>query len=249
MRSVHRCSPILSVFGWVLFCGSVGLGGCGNPKDGAPGAEAEGGSAEGGDGATDGGEVGDGGDGASDGGDGASDGGDGTADGGDGGSEGTDGDSGSADWLDDEAALSALEVATAGLWYTSESDYPLDVVILADPGVELSADNATSTLAPAYSWREGTLSLEERAVDEVSLSSVFDRYTVEEEWWDDAMRADAERWRALRAVFEEQLGTPRAFRLGERASGGELFRDVDIFVFGRTRSGAWAGFRTVSIET
>lgn len=54
MRSVHRCSPILSVFGWVLFCGSVGLGGCGNPKDGAPGAEAEGGSAEGGDGATDG---------------------------------------------------------------------------------------------------------------------------------------------------------------------------------------------------
>jgi hypothetical protein len=240
MRIAHRCSPILSALGWVLFCGVVGLGGCGNPKDGAPGAEADGGSADGGDGATDGE------DGASDGGDGTADGG---SEGGDGADGGTDGDSGSADWLDDEAALSALEVATAGLWYTSESDYPLDVVILADPGVELSADNATSTLAPAYSWREGTLPLEERAVDEVSLSVVFDRYTVEEEWWDDAMRADAERWRALRAVFEEQLGTPRAFRLGERASGGELFRDVDIFVLGRTSSGAWAGFRTVSIET
>jgi hypothetical protein len=56
MRIAHRCSPILSALGWVLVCGVVGLGGCGNPKDGAPGAEAEGGSADGGDGVADGGD-------------------------------------------------------------------------------------------------------------------------------------------------------------------------------------------------
>jgi hypothetical protein len=211
----------------------------------ADGAAADASGGEGGDSQGDGAEGG-GGDGAADGADGATDGGegaDGAADG------GTDGGGDGASLLDDEGALSALEIATAGLWYTSESDYPLDVIILADPGVELSAENATTVLAPAYSYREGTLPLAERAADEVTLGAVLDRYTVEQDWWDDTMRADAARWRALRAVFDEHLGTPRAFRLGERGSSGDIFRDVDIFVIGRTSSGAWAGFRTVSIET
>jgi hypothetical protein len=241
---------------WIV-CLTLSLAACGADKgadtaggaadDG--GAAADGGSADGADG-SDGSTADGAGDGAADGGsdgaDGATDGGEGAGDGADG---GTDGGGDGAAPLDDEAALSALEIATAGLWYTSESDYPLDVILFADPGVELSAENATTVLAPAYSYREGTLPLAERAADEVTLGAVLDRYTVEQDWWDDTMRADAERWRALRAVFDDQLGTPRAFRLGERGGSGDLFRDVDIFVIGRTSTGAWAGFRTVSIET
>jgi hypothetical protein len=248
MRVAH--TPLLAP--WIV-CLTLSLAACGADKgaDSAGGAADDGGAAadgasadgaDGSDGATDDGAA----DGGADGADGATDGGegaDGAADG------GTDGGGDGAALLDDEAALSALEVATAGLWYTSESDYPLDVIIFADPGVELSAENATTVLAPAYSHREGTMPLAERAADEVTLGAVLDRYTVEQDWWDDTMRADAARWRALRDVFDLQLGTPRAFRLGERGSSGELFRDVDIFVIGRTSTGAWAGFRTVSIET
>ena len=209
-------------------------GACAAPKGGgAPLSDSGGGGGIGGDG-TDGGSA-DG----------------GNADGGsaDGGNADGGGGDGGGGLLDDEGALLALEAAAAGLWYTSESDHPLDVVLLPDPGVELSADTATTALAPAYSHREGTLPLEARAVDEVSLAVVFDRYTVEADWWDDTMRADAERWRALRAVFEEQLSGARAFRLGERSPSGDLLGDIDIFVLGQTSSGAWAGIRTVSIET
>jgi hypothetical protein len=212
-------------------------GACAAPKGGgAPLSDSGGGGGIGGDG-TDGG--------ASDGG--GTDG--GSADGGGTDGGGTEGGDGGGGLLDDAGALLALETATAGLWYTSESDYPLEVVLLPDPGVALSADTATTALAPVYSHREGTLPLEARAVDEVTLAAVFDRYTVEADGWDDAMRADAERWRALRAVFEEQLGGARAFRLGERSSTGDLLGDIDIFVLGQTSSGAWAGIRTVSIET
>lgn len=235
-------TPLLSP--WIL-CLTLSLAACSADKGDsaggagdAVGADGSGGS-DGSDGSTDG---------ATDGADGATDGADGGTDGGGDGSA-DDGADGGDTILDDEGAVSALEVAAAGLWYTSESDYPLDVIIFADPGVELTAANATTLLAPAYSYREGTLPLAEREADEVTLGEVLDRYTVEQDWWDDTMRADAERWRALRAVFDLQLGTPRAFRLGERASSGDIFRDVDIFVIGRTSSGAWAGFRTVSIET
>jgi hypothetical protein len=236
--SIVCTSPRQSAALTIVF--AIGMA-CGVPKDAPLGANAA---------AADGADVSD--EGTDEGVDGMADGAavDGAGETGSGDGGPADGGDGSADpVLDDEAALSALESAAAGLWYTSESDYPLDVVLLADPGVSLTVDNATTILAPAYSYRDGTLTLEERAVDEVSLGVIFDRYTVPQDWWDDTMRADAARWQALRAIFELQLDTPHAFRLGGRDSLGTMVGDIDIFVLGRTSTGAWAGVRTVSIET
>lgn len=150
--------------------------------------------------------------------------------------------------LDAEWSIPVLETASAGLWFTSESDYPLEIWSLPAPAAPLTTANAASALAGAYSFRVGTLPLDQRTAEEVDLAWFFDRYTVEQDWWDPQQRADAEAWRGLRDVFERQVLSPQVFRFG-RQVGNILSGDIDVFVIGRTRDGAIVGVRTVSIET
>lgn len=148
--------------------------------------------------------------------------------------------------IDAEMAVPVLEIASSGLWHTSESDYPLEIWIL--PPTEVTVENATVALADAYSARVGEPGIAERTAEEVDLDRFFDRYTEEWDYWEPSQVEAAVQWRALRAVFDTQLAEPRVIRLGVR-SGDVLSGAIDVFVFGITREGALAGFRTVSVET
>jgi hypothetical protein len=52
---------------------------------------------------------------------------------------------------------------------------------------------------------------------------------------------DAGRYQQLRNVLEAQLDGPKIFRVGEVR--------VAVYLIGKTRSGSWAGLRTISVET
>ncbi len=149
--------------------------------------------------------------------------------------------------LTGEQSLPALEIATAGLWFTSESDYPLDIWGLPN-AVTVTEANAMTVLEAAYLQREDQPTWDERVPEASSLAWFFDRYTVEQDWWEDSQREDAPKWQALRTVFETQLASPQVFRVGVR-SGDHLMGAIEVFVFGVTADGAMVGIRTVSDET
>jgi hypothetical protein len=147
-------------------------------------------------------------------------------------------------------AFAALGSACAGLWFTSESDYPLVAWQLAAPGAPSpTATNVRALLAPVSEARPESRAFADRAVEGSSLAWVFDPYTVEQDWWEDDRRAGRARWSAVRAVFEGPLGHTTAWRFGRRDSFGHLVGDIDVFVVGVAADGGWVGIRTVSIET
>ncbi len=162
------------------------------------------------------------------------------------------------DWVDAEPAttlhttdaVAALTADVSGLWYTSESDYPLLVWQIPSPSsTTLTIANVESVLASAYVARPDTLALADRAVEASTMSSMFDRYTVPQDWWEDTNRADAPKWQALRAVFDDQLESVTVWRFGRADRYSGLSGDIDVFVVGVTADGDLVGFSTVSIET
>jgi hypothetical protein len=153
-----------------------------------------------------------------------------------------------ADLLDADAALAALDAGSAGLWFMSESDYPLEVFTLPDPGVALTPENAKAWLGDAVPVRDDRATLDERSVEERELAWFFDRHTWLDEGADDEQRATAAAWQALRDVFEQELEGAQVFRFGV-ARGGDLVGDIDVLLVARTADGQLVGVRTVSIET
>jgi hypothetical protein len=154
-----------------------------------------------------------------------------------------------AAWLDTAAATAALAQASDGLWFTSESDYPLEVWSIPGAAGPLTVEQALVVLEAAYVPRPGRPGLSERTGEPSTLGWMFDRYTVQQDWWEDAQIEAMPRWQALRDLFESELGQPQVFRFGIPDSQGTLSGDIDIFVLGQTSDGALVGLKTVSIET
>jgi len=152
--------------------------------------------------------------------------------------------------LSTAAALAALRTDVDGLWFSSESDYPLVVWQIEGPATTtITAANVQALLAPVYEARPEALSLADRTVEASSLGWLFDRTTVPQDWWEDSNRADAAQWSRVRADFETGLQDVSVWRLGPPSSFGYLIGDIDVFVIGRTADRDLVGIRTVSIET
>lgn len=151
--------------------------------------------------------------------------------------------------LTTDAAVATLTADVAGLWFTSESDFPLVVWKIVDPSTtELTSSNVTTILASAYVYRSGTTALADRSVEASSLPWVFDRYTVPEGWWDESYYAAQPQWQTVRDVFEDQLDAVTVWRFGRRNSS-DLVGDIDVFVVGVSADGDLVGISTVSVET
>jgi hypothetical protein len=118
--------------------------------------------------------------------------------------------------------LDALRRASAGLLYPSESDAPFDVFRWDAPGD--AGGSATKAVAAHSGGGE--------PVEETSLDAFFTALDGSQ---------DAARFRELRRAVESSLTSPTVVRVGERK--------IDVYLIGRTRSGAWAGLHTTSVET
>lgn len=142
-----------------------------------------------------------------------------------------------------------LVAASQGLYHTSESDYPFTLVHLTAPAsTSLTTAGIKALLAPVYQDRPDEPTLAARDVEQTSLASFFDRYTVPQGWWEDEQKAQATQFGALRAVFETQLLDVHVFRLGTRR-GNAIEGAVDVFLLGRSEDGQIVGLWTISVET
>ncbi|MDX9724278.1 MAG: nuclease A inhibitor family protein [Myxococcota bacterium] len=151
---------------------------------------------------------------------------------------------------DSERVAALLEAAVEGLWWTSESDYPLQVVII--PGAALPAvdvDNLKEKLATIYEARPDSLGLEERVVEHLDLDTLLLPRIEEQEWWDDEEREAAAKLEALRQVLLQELSSATAFRVGPFDEWMGMSGDIDVFMLGASEDGALVGVWTVSIET
>ncbi|MES2642299.1 MAG: nuclease A inhibitor family protein [Myxococcota bacterium] len=147
-------------------------------------------------------------------------------------------------------AVAALTSASAGLWYSSESDYRLTVFTVVGEGDSaVTVANAKEKLGSAYVEHEGYETLAERAVEERTVADVFDRYTVPEDWWDEYNVEQAPQWQGLRAIFDEELSDVTVIRFGRAHSSGGLVGAIDVFVVGATADGDLVGVWTVAVET
>ncbi len=124
-----------------------------------------------------------------------------------------------------------LDEAAAGLMYQSESDEPFEAFEWLGDGEQISTDRLLElTCSPL-----GT------PIVETSFEDFFDGLTKEQSWFGEEERNTAEQFSKLKATIEDNLSRVRVFRLGEV--------QVAVYIVGITRSGNWAGLKTLSIET
>jgi hypothetical protein len=140
-----------------------------------------------------------------------------------------------------------LEALCAPLWFMSESDYPLVPFDIAD-AFPTSEATLRDDVRDFYEPREYEPGLDERSIETTDLAWFFDRTTEEQDWWGDEERANAEDWRACRAVFDG-MNDPKVFRLGEIDSTGTLSGAIDVYVVGGSASDDLVGVWTISVET
>jgi hypothetical protein len=115
--------------------------------------------------------------------------------------------------------LKSLEKTVAGLTYPSESDVPFDVL----------------------SWPAGGETARDAVVANAGRSRPVEEVPVEQFFSELEETDDAVRYRELRRALEAALSDLRVLRVGSVK--------VDVYLVGRTRSGAWAGLHTTSVET
>jgi histidine triad (HIT) family protein len=118
-------------------------------------------------------------------------------------------------------ALAALQKASKGLVYTSESEDKLEAFVWED-GSPLTPKHLLE-LAGAEA---GT------AVEESSLGDFFHAVPPE----------DKAGFDKLAAVIGEQLSGVKVYKIGDEA-------EKDAYVVGKTSDGNWAGLKTTVVET
>ncbi len=126
------------------------------------------------------------------------------------------------------ATRTALTAASAGLYYTSESDYPFDYVsYLAAPA---SPSRITTAQFLRVLGQPATTPVEIRTLDRVFAPLTNPEYN-----------PDAGRFSALKRTIQQRLTYVQVFAVGTI--------QVHLYIVGRDRCGSLVGLHTISIET
>jgi len=120
--------------------------------------------------------------------------------------------------------MSALERATEGMVFMSETDAPFQALRWKAAGAEPTAKRV---LALGH-HDAGT------KVQELSLDEFLGAYAEGDD-------EDAKRYQNLLEVLREHLTGVRVFKVGRV--------NLDVYVLGRTKEGDWAGVQTKAVET
>jgi hypothetical protein len=130
----------------------------------------------------------------------------------------------------DVEVFGALQEATEGLLYMSESDYPFGVIRW----------DGSEQLSPEYLRRTSGADASAK-VEESDLDEFFRVAAGEQEWKDEAQLAEARKYQRLRSLLEEHLMGIKVYRIGEI--------NIDVYVVGRSAEGNWLGISTHAVET
>jgi hypothetical protein len=132
------------------------------------------------------------------------------------------------------ATLKALQAASKGLLFPSESDRPVKAFTWTADQVKGAAS------APeAISAAKG---VDAAAIRSVALDDFFKPAATPQPWQDDAEKAVVRRFQELQKVLSETLQDPTAWRV----EGGTT---LDAYVVGKDPDGNWSGISTQLVET
>jgi hypothetical protein len=131
---------------------------------------------------------------------------------------------------DFETLSDALDAACEGLIYVSETDSPV-VPFVGDVAGEVTAEIVL----------QQTGKPPDTPVEELDVTTFFERLTRDRDWYGDAERLRAKKFLELQSLLEEYLNDARVFRLGRIR--------IDIYVVGLDATGRLAGVTTFAVET
>ncbi|MCE9562591.1 MAG: nuclease A inhibitor family protein [Planctomycetes bacterium] len=129
------------------------------------------------------------------------------------------------------ATETALEQASTGLTYQSESDAPWEVVSWSSATGEVTAD-AVKKLGK---HRTGT-------VTEQSVDEFFKPLTENLDWYGDEEKAIAQQYQVLLATIKANLTNPKVVKITAKTK-------ATVYVVGQAKEGGWVGLKTEAVET
>jgi Nuclease A inhibitor-like protein len=125
--------------------------------------------------------------------------------------------------------IDLLQQATVDLLWSSESDYPFEIVTW-DRGVELTPTALFSNLDDDSS-----------AIESMTLTDLFEPVLTIEDWYEAAELAQVNRYTDLLHAIDANLAEVKVFRVGEI--------EIAIYIVGKTPDGDIIGLKTQAIET
>src|SRR5688572_1732699 len=117
------------------------------------------------------------------------------------------------------------------LLYPSESDYPFEYIEWDTGGKKL-----TKKLIRQLAHKENT-----EPVKSISLDDFFSNVTEIKDWYGEEEKANAERFKHLQEVLQNNLTDIRVFKVGKI--------EIDAYIIGTTKDGKCAGVSTKVVET
>jgi hypothetical protein len=118
--------------------------------------------------------------------------------------------------------VAALEKASKGLLFPSESEAPFQAFLWPDGGAKLSRARL----------RELTHANERAAVEELTLDELFQ--TVPSE--------DQPKFQKLADALKQHLSSIKVYKVGDEA-------EREVYIVGKTADGVFAGLKTTVVET
>ncbi|MBD2037790.1 nuclease A inhibitor family protein [Leptolyngbya sp. FACHB-321] len=133
--------------------------------------------------------------------------------------------------MNDAELINTLEEAIAGLQWMSESDYPFTVVYWQDELPILTPEH----LLQLTNHPPDTL-VETEAVDDF-----FAIATQAQDWHNAEATVIVQRYQTLVETLKQSLDALTVYRLGQI--------NLDLYIIGKTTTGALAGLATQAVET
>ncbi len=125
--------------------------------------------------------------------------------------------------------IDRLKQATTDLLWSSESDYPFEIVTW-ELGVELTPSDLFSNIYDT-----------DLAIESIPLTDLFEPVLTIEDWYEQAELEPIDRYTNLLDSINNNLSEVQVFRVGEV--------EIDIYIIGKTSTGDIVGLKTHSIET
>ncbi|MBD2525657.1 nuclease A inhibitor family protein [Nostoc sp. FACHB-133] len=126
--------------------------------------------------------------------------------------------------------LDQLKLASDGLLFMSESEYPFEVFLWEDAAPITPQKVIQQTNHP-----------QDIPIKIVQIDDFFQVATTEEDWHEEEEKATVKRFQALVQTLKENLSNLQVYRLGEI--------EIDVYVIGQTPTGNLAGISTKVVET
>jgi Nuclease A inhibitor-like protein len=133
--------------------------------------------------------------------------------------------------------IDLLTTATTDLLWSSESDYPFEIVTWPQ-GTELTP-TALFGKSPAAVGVQPTVG--NRQIETMTVTDLFASVLTIEDWYEAEELAQVNRYTDLLHAIESNLVDPQVFRVGEV--------EIAIYIVGKTPDGDLVGLKTHVVET